>query len=143
MDRILKPMWPQHFQQHIFDVKGLPPPLQLTSGNDLGGIEQSLRAYCAAYSVDMPRWAVDWHHTYQPVFRLIPLEGTTYLPMQLMAVFRALRYNNFFKAISFRGVDLSSLVSKRDYLPGDESIVQTSINGKKSFGFFVVCIYLG
>ncbi|CAG9971837.1 unnamed protein product [Clonostachys byssicola] len=131
MDRILKPMWPQHFQQHIFDIRGLPPPLQLTSGNDLGGIEQSLRAYCAAYGVSMPQWSVNWDHGSQPVFRLIPLKGETYTPLQLMAVFRSLRYNGYFKSISFKDVDLSSLAGKIDQSQGNDAIVHTSINGYK------------
>lgn len=128
-DRILKPMWPQHFQQTLFDIKGLPPPLQLTSGNDLGGVERSLDAYCAAFHVDMPLWTVDWHTSSQPAFRLLPLEGLQYSPLQLMAVFRALRYNSFFKAISFRDVDLSPLSSRKDSSTYGEGVVHTSLNG--------------
>lgn len=128
-DRILKPMWPQHFQQTLFDIKGLPPPLQLTSGNDLGGVERSLDAYCAAFHVDVPLWTVDWHTSSQPAFRLLPLEGSQYSPLQLMAVFRALRYNSFFKAISFRNVDLSPLSSRKDYSTYGEGVVYTSLNG--------------
>lgn len=130
MDRILKPMWPQQFQQITFDIKGLPAPLQLTSGNDLGGIEQSLHAYCVAFHADMPQWTIEWHTPSQPTFRLLPLEAQQYSPMQLMAVFRALRYNSFFKAISFRDVDLSALVRKKDYSQYRDSVVQTSLNGK-------------
>lgn len=132
MDRILKPMWPQQFQQIIFDIKGLPAPLQLTSGNDLGGVEQSLHANCVALHVDMPRWTIEWHAQRQPTFRLLPLEGSQYSPMQLMAVFRALRYNSFFKAISFRDVDLSSLARKKDFSHYGDSVVHTSLNGKTS-----------
>lgn len=129
VDRILKPMWPQHFQQIVFDIKGLPPPLQLTSGNDLGGVERSLAAYCAAFHVDMPRWTVDWQASSQPAFRLLPLEDAQYSPLQLMAVFRALRYNSFFKAISFRDVDLSPLAGRKDYSPFGEGVVCASLNG--------------
>lgn len=130
MDRILKPMWPQQFQQIIFDIKGLPAPLQLTSGNDLGGVEQSLHAYCVAFHVDMPHWTIEWHTSSQPAFRLLPLDGQQYSPTQLIAVFRALRYNSFFKAISFRDVDLSPLVRKKDYSQYGDSVVHTSLNGK-------------
>lgn len=130
MDRILKPMWPQHFQQIIFDIKGLPAPLQLTSGNDLGGVEQSLQAYCTAFHVDIPLWTVEWNTPYQPAFRLISIEGCTYSPLQLIAVFRALRYNTYFRAISFRDVDLSSLAGKKDPSPYGEGVVYTSLNGK-------------
>jgi len=131
VDRILKPMWPQHFQQSIFDIKGLPPPLQLTSGNDLGGIERSLQAYCAAFHTSMPHWTVEWYTSSQPVFRLMQSENSPYSPAQLMAVFRALRYNSFFKGISFRDVDLSPLAARKDYSPYGEGVVYTSLNGCK------------
>jgi hypothetical protein len=124
-------MWPQHFQQSIFDIKGLPPPLQLTSGNDLGGIERSLQAYCVAYHTTMPQWTVEWYTPSQPVFRLLQSDGSPYSPAQLMAVFRALRYNSFFKGISFRDVDLSSLAARKDYSPYGEGVVYTSLNGTR------------
>ncbi|PHH91376.1 hypothetical protein CDD83_684 [Cordyceps sp. RAO-2017] len=128
-DRILKPMWPQHFQQVIFDIKGLPPPLQLTSGNDLGGLRRSLQAYCAAYQVRVPEWTIEWNTPPQPAFRLLPVEGEPYSPLQLLAVFRALRYNSFFKAISFRDVDLSPLTGKNDHSQYGDAVAYRSLNG--------------
>ncbi|CAM1505561.1 Fc.00g111980.m01.CDS01 [Cosmosporella sp. VM-42] len=129
VDRELKPMWPQHFQQAIFDIKGLPPPLQLTSGNDLGGLERSLKAYCAAFRVQVPRWTIEWNKPSQPAFRLLPSDGPQYLQLQLLAVFRALRYNSFFKALSFRDVDLSALAGKKDYSHYGDAILYTSLTG--------------
>ncbi|KAF4124125.1 Leucine rich repeat protein [Geosmithia morbida] len=146
-DRLVKPMWPQQLQQSVFEIKGLPAPLQLTAGCDLGGIGRSLQAHCAAYHVDVPLWTVDWHASYQPEFRLLPLlvddtasissssssstVAVPYSSMQLMAVFRALRFNNFFRAISFRDVDLSALAGKRDNSPYGEGVVYSSLNGCK------------
>lgn len=129
-DRELKPMWPQHLQHSIFDVKGLPPPLQLTSGNDLGGLERSLKAYCTAFRVQVPQWTIEWNTPSQPAFRLLPCEGSQYLPLQLLAVFRALRYNSFFKALSFRDVDLSALVGKKDYSHYGDAVMYTSLTGE-------------
>ncbi|KJZ78965.1 hypothetical protein HIM_01738 [Hirsutella minnesotensis 3608] len=128
-DRILKPMWPQHFQQVIFDIKGLPPPLQLTSGNDLGGLRRSLRAYCAAYHVSVPEWKIEWNNVPQPAFRLLPPKGEAYTSLQLLAVFRALRYNSFFKAISFRDIDLSPLAKNHDYTQYGDVVAYRSLNG--------------
>ncbi|RDA86709.1 hypothetical protein CP532_4222, partial [Ophiocordyceps camponoti-leonardi (nom. inval.)] len=128
-DRILKPMWPQHFQQVIFDIRGLPPPLQLTSGNDLGGLKRSLQAYCAAYQVRVPEWKIEWNTAPQPAFRLLPPTGEKYSSLQLLAVFRALRYNSFFKAISFRGVDLSPLAGKVDHSQYGDAVAYRSLNG--------------
>ena len=129
VDRNLKPMWPQHFQQAIFDVRGLPPPLQLTSGNDLGGLDKSLEAYCSAYQVRVPNWTIEWSPAPQPVFRLLPSEGAPYTAMQLLAVFRALRYNSFFKAISLKGVDLTQLIGKHDSSQYGDSVAYRSLNG--------------
>lgn len=131
LDRELKPMWPQHLQQDIFDVKGLPPPLQLTSGNDLGGLKRSLHAYCAAFHVQVPRWNIEWDAQSQATFRLLPSRGSAYSPLQLLAVFRALRYNSYFKALSFRDVDLSSLTGKHDYSQYGDAIVYNSLNGRR------------
>ncbi|KAG5984302.1 hypothetical protein E4U55_005365 [Claviceps digitariae] len=128
-DRNLKPMWPQHFQQVIFDIKGLPPPLQLTSGNDLGGLKRSLEAYCAAFHVPAPNWTIDWSPPFQPAFRLLPPDGKIYAPLQLLAVFRALRYNSFFKAISFRGIDLTPLAGRNDRAQYGDSLAYKSLNG--------------
>ncbi|KND95287.1 hypothetical protein TOPH_00485 [Tolypocladium ophioglossoides CBS 100239] len=127
-DRNLKPMWPQYFQQLIFEVKGLPPPLQLTSGNDLGGLEKSLQAYCAAYHVQVPRWKIEWNTPPRPAFRLLPPDSAAYSPLQLLAVFRALRYNGFFKAISFRDVDLSPLTGKNDYSQYGDVVAYRSLS---------------
>ncbi|KAI5465786.1 hypothetical protein BGZ63DRAFT_348023 [Mariannaea sp. PMI_226] len=131
LDRELKPMWPQHLQQDIFDVKGLPPPLQLTSGNDLGGLKRSLHAYCAAFHTQVPRWNIEWDAQSQATFRLLPSRSTPYSPLQLLAVFRALRYNSYFKALSFRDVDLTSLIGKHDYSQYGDAIVFNSLNGRR------------
>jgi hypothetical protein len=135
-DRIIKPMWRQHLQQIIFDIKGLPPPLQLTTGNDLGGIERSLQAYCVAYQVQAPRWTVEWNASAQATFRLLRSEGAPYSPLQLLAVFRALRYNSFFKALSFADVDLTSLSGKMDFSQYGDCVVFTSLNGKVVWQIF-------
>ncbi|GFP53990.1 hypothetical protein TASIC1_0003036800 [Trichoderma asperellum] len=118
IDRVLKPMWPQNLQHAIFEIRGLPAPLQLTSGNDLGGLEMSLQAYCVAFNVQIPAWTIEWPTPSEPAFRLLASDELEYSPLQLLAVFRALRYNSFFKAVSFRDVALTSLANKSDYSQG-------------------------
>ena len=122
-------MWPQHFQQVIFDIKGLPTLLHLTSGNDLGGLERSLQAHCTAFNAEVPRWTIEWNASSQATFRLLPSQGSPYSPPQLLACFRALRYNSFFKAISLRDVDLSALTGKKDYSQYGDTVVYTSLTG--------------
>ncbi|KAL7937679.1 hypothetical protein V8C35DRAFT_185909 [Trichoderma chlorosporum] len=129
IDRVLKPMWPQNLQHAIFEIKGLPAPLQLTSGNDLGGLEMSLQAYCVAFGVQIPSWTIEWYTPSEPAFRLLASDDSEYSPLQLLAVFRALRYNSFFKALSFRDVDLSSLANRSDYSQLGDAVVYTSLSG--------------
>lgn len=131
IDRVLKPMWPQNLQHAIFDIKGLPSPLQLTSGNDLGGLEMSLHAYCVAFNVQIPAWTIEWLTPSEPTFRLLASDEWEYTPLQLLAVFRALRYNSFFKALSFRDVSLTSLANKSDYSQYGDTVVYTSLSGIK------------
>lgn len=114
VDRIIKPMWPQNLQQILFEVKGLPPPLTLSSGDDHGGLVRSLRAYCCAFSVPLPLWTIGWGTGSTATFRLLPSGSSPYTALQILAVFRALRYNTYFKAVSFRDVDLSALSHKHE-----------------------------
>jgi hypothetical protein len=120
-------MWPQALQQSLFDIKGLPPPLTLTSGNDLGGLERSLQAYCAAFGIQQPHWTVEWPTASMATFRLLPLDRSPYSALQLLAVFRALRYNNYFKALSFRNVNLLPLADKHDSV--EDNIAYSSKTG--------------
>lgn len=129
IDRVLKPMWPQNLQHAIFEIKGLPAPLQLTSGNDLGGLEMSLQAYCVAFNVQIPTWTIEWLTPSEPTFRLLASDESEYSPLQLLAVFRALRYNSFFKALSFRDVALTSLANKSDFSQYGDTVVYTSLSG--------------
>ncbi|KAK6448245.1 hypothetical protein FP744_10004495 [Trichoderma asperellum] len=131
IDRVLKPMWPQNLQHAIFEIRGLPAPLQLTSGNDLGGLEMSLQAYCVAFNVQIPAWTIEWPTPSEPAFRLLASDELEYSPLQLLAVFRALRYNSFFKAVSFRDVALTSLANKSDYSQYGDTVVYTSLSGVK------------
>lgn len=131
-------MWPQNLQHAIFEIKGLPPPLQLTSGNDLGGLEMSLQAYCVAFNVQIPAWTIEWLTPSEPTFRLLTSDEWEYTPLQLLAVFRALRYNSFFKALSFRDVSLTSLANKSDYSQYGDTVVYTSLSGIYKFLVLII-----
>jgi len=132
-DRYLKPAWPQHLQAHTFDIKGLSSQLQLPQGEDMGGLKRTLSAYCAAYDVDPPSWHVNWRAKFAPQFRMAALDPAK-MPMwrgQLMAVFRALRYNDYFKSLNFKDVDMTCLWRKRD-AESEDSIVDVSRTGKET-----------
>ncbi|EFX02749.1 leucine rich repeat domain containing protein [Grosmannia clavigera kw1407] len=115
-DKFLKPAWPTPWQtQEVFHVKGLPIYQQIAAGEDFGGFQRTLTAFCAGYRCDPVDWEISWRTTVSPEFRVLPSsKGVKYTDLQLLAVLRALRYNDYFKAISFRDVDLSSLLDRYD-----------------------------
>lgn len=120
-DRNLKPAWPQHLQKMIFDIKGGSIPAYPPPGEDLGSLKRTLEAYCAAFNCNSVRWEVNWktpEPRYAPELRILPAENPEgYSDLQLLAIFRALRFNDFFKSLSFRDVDFSPLWNRRD-VPG-------------------------
>ncbi|ROT38518.1 RNI-like protein [Sodiomyces alkalinus F11] len=132
-DRIVKPAWPQHLQHDIFKVQGLTPQLYLPLGEDFGGFRRTLEAYCATYGCESPEWTVSWKcqkQEYNPEFRLVrPRVAGGYTRFQLLAVFKALRYNDYFQSLSFRGVDFRPLCGWFDSPRFSDSVADVSRNG--------------
>ncbi|KAK0710971.1 hypothetical protein B0H67DRAFT_492783 [Lasiosphaeris hirsuta] len=110
-DCFLKPVWPQMWQMaEIFHVKGLKEPHYLVPREDFGSVRRTLDAYVAAYRCDPVVWEINWKTKFPPEFRVLPAkDGSRYSPLQLLAVMRALRYNDYFNSLSFRDVDLGVL----------------------------------
>ncbi|KAK4143685.1 uncharacterized protein C8A04DRAFT_12178 [Dichotomopilus funicola] len=115
-DRFLKPAWPQLWQtREVFRVSGLKEPQYLVPKEDFGSFKRTLDAYLAAYHCRDVEWEINWKTQFAPEFRLLPgKKGTPYTILQLLAVLRALRYNDYFTSLSFRDVDLSVLHGLRD-----------------------------
>ncbi|KAL0930892.1 leucine rich repeat protein [Colletotrichum truncatum] len=132
-DRAVKPAWPQHMQRDIFDIRGLTAQLLLPSGQDFGGLKRTLEAYCATFRCPPPEWTVNWkceRREHCPEFRLLPSkEPSGYTALQLLAVFKSLRYNDYFKALSFRDVDLAPLCGLTDHPGFEESVADVSRDG--------------
>ncbi|KAF6843269.1 leucine rich repeat protein [Colletotrichum musicola] len=131
-DRAVKPAWPQHMQRDIFDIRGLTAQLLLPSGQDFGGLKRTLEAYCATFRVQPPEWTVNWkceRREHCPEFRLLPSKDGSYTALQLLAVFKSLRYNDYFKALSFRDVDLAPLCGVTDHPGFEESVADVSRDG--------------
>lgn len=94
----------------VFRISGLREPQYVIDREDYGGIKRTLDAYLAAYRSHPVEWEINWRTKYAPEFRLLPSkDGKSYAPMQLLAVMRALRYNDYFISLSFRDIDLSVL----------------------------------
>ncbi|KAL2019532.1 hypothetical protein VTK56DRAFT_9566 [Thermocarpiscus australiensis] len=109
-DRFLKPVWPQLWQSmELFHVTGLKEPQYLVPRDDFGSVKRTLDAYLAAYRCNPVDWEINWKTRFAPEFRLLPPKHGSYSPLQLLAVLRALRYNDYFNSLSFRDVDLSVL----------------------------------
>lgn len=73
--------------------------------------DRTLIAYCAAYGVDTSRicYTVDYQCEDAPCFLLVPRSNHAYSVLELLAVFKSLRYNESFTSISFAGIDLNPL----------------------------------
>ncbi|KAL1838019.1 hypothetical protein VTJ49DRAFT_3142 [Mycothermus thermophilus] len=126
-DRYLKPAWPQMWQtREVFHVSGLQEAQYLVAKEDYGSFQRTLEAYLAAYQCDIVDWEINWRTPYAPEFRLLPARRGPYTPRQLLAVLRALRYNDYFASLSFRGVDLSVLWGLKDTSSGNPPYLSRS-----------------
>ncbi|KAH6664331.1 hypothetical protein F5X68DRAFT_161001 [Plectosphaerella plurivora] len=132
-DRAVKPAWPQQLQRDIFDIRGLTSQLHLPEGQDFGGLKRTLEAYCASYNCQPPKWTVSWkceRRDHNPEFRLLPSSSTAgYGKYQLLAVLKALRYNDYFRSLSFKDVDFSPLSGWYDLSQYSDSVADVSRNG--------------
>lgn len=93
------------------------PPVDLDE--DYGCFDRTLVAYSASYDIDTSnfRYTIDHECEDAPCFRLLrPASRKTsrYSALELIAVMRALRYNEFFRSISFRSINLDALQGLRD-----------------------------
>lgn len=108
-DRFLRPLWPLTWHTfEVFHISGLKDPQYLTSKEDFGSVKRTLDAYLSAYNCGPVEWEINWKTRFAPEFRLLPVKPD-YTARQLLAVLRALRYNDYFNSLSFRDVDLSVL----------------------------------
>lgn len=139
-DRFLKPIWPQTWQTaEIFKVTGLREPQYLVPREDFGSVRRTIDAYTAAYTNEEKsthrnpplEWEINWKTKFPPEFRLLPAkDGSRYSALQLLAVLRALRYNDYFTSLSFRGVDLGPLWGLHDqYAMNNGSVAYLSRTG--------------
>jgi hypothetical protein len=113
-------------------------PLVVPSGDDVGDFDQTLIAYCMGYDLNPAniRYTVDYYVEDAPEFRLLsPAETASYSVLELLAVLRALRYNEAFHAISFAGINLGALHNLRDRY-GTDHVTWTSRSGIDVIQYF-------
>ncbi|KAK2748093.1 hypothetical protein FQN57_001216 [Myotisia sp. PD_48] len=131
----LRPEWihqPFSFNvPNVVQMQVMPP---VTIEEDHGCFDRTLIAYCAAYNVDTSkiRYTVDYNCEDAPCFQLLPREGSTdgrgYLALELLAVMRALRYNESFATISFARISLDVLHDTFDPYGPDYDTLRTRSN---------------
>lgn len=115
-DTVIKPAWPLWTRRETFFVDGESDQIHLPVGEDLGGFKRTLEAFLEGYYSAPVNWKVNWTGVRcPPEFRLLPpTKKPQYTAHQLLAVFRALRFNDFFKSLSFAGIDFTPLVGVND-----------------------------
>ena len=116
----LRPEWlEQPFTWNVpqsLDDELLPVP---ADEEDYHGFDRTLTAYCSAYELDTSRIRYTVNHDCEdaPMFVLLPPSDSRrprYTLLELLAIMRALRYNQSFGSISFRNVKLDILHGQRD-----------------------------
>ena len=116
----LRPEWPeQPFTWNAAEIvhkyeESLPIP---ASDEPYQALNRTLAAYCAAYDLDATRFRYTDSYDCEdaPAFILQPpADGRKYSMLELLAILRALRYNESFGTLSFQDIDLSDLQRLRD-----------------------------
>ncbi|EAW08650.1 uncharacterized protein ACLA_095830 [Aspergillus clavatus NRRL 1] len=130
----LRPLWLRQPFDFIvprgLDHESNFPPVGLSE--DYGCFDRTLVAYSASYDIDTSniRYTIDMQCDDAPCFRLLPPASPhrqKYSALELIAVFRALRYNEFFRSISFNGVSLDALSGVRDFHGQDKDASSTRL----------------
>ncbi|KAI9811000.1 MAG: hypothetical protein M1827_005732 [Pycnora praestabilis] len=103
------------------------------SEEDHKSFDRTLIAYCAAYEIDTfnIRYTINYEVEDAPRFELLPpanIRRPKYSILELLALLRALRYNESFSSISFHGIDLDVLHGLRDHY-GIDHVPWTSRSG--------------
>ncbi|KAI1090857.1 RNI-like protein [Rostrohypoxylon terebratum] len=133
-DTYLKPTWPLWTRREVFFIDGEAPQMPLPNGEDYCGFRTTLGAFIEGYCCAPVNWTVEWKNVrHAPQFTLLaPTDQPSYTEYQLLAVFRALRFNDFFKSLSFNNIDFSSLAGVFDNASRLESTIWLSRTGKRS-----------
>ncbi|KAI0416259.1 hypothetical protein F5X98DRAFT_189641 [Xylaria grammica] len=133
-DTYLKPAWPLWTRRGVFLMYDDTQQIPLPNGEDYSGFGMTLDAFIAGYHCQPVEWSIKWKDVrHSPQFCLLQPRGQSwYTAHQLIAVFRAIRFNEFFKSISFRNIDFSSLSNTFDNSQRLESTIWLSRTGKRS-----------
>ncbi|KAL4782265.1 hypothetical protein BJX76DRAFT_292908 [Aspergillus varians] len=128
----LRPLWlkqPYDFivPRDLNNENNFPP---VCLDEDYGCFDRTLVAYCASYDIDTSniRYTIDTQCDDAPCFKLLRPASphrSKYTALELIALMRTLRYNEWFRSISFSGVSLDAIQSIRDLNGNDKDALLT------------------
>lgn len=133
----LKPLW----LDATYNYRGprcIVDPPDVRNDGDLNCFDRTLVAYMVAYGCNPTKvqYSVDYYAADGAEFRLCaPRVGVNYNALELLAIFRAVRYNEIFRSVSFRGVSLHALHTVYDG-NGYEHVAFTTRGGLDLTGYF-------
>lgn len=101
------------------EVEDLLPPPAESEVEEQSCLDRTLIAYCVAYGVNPTnvRYTINYNCEDGPRFELLPPgdpRRPNYGPLELLAIMRALRYNESFGSLSFANIPLDSLNGLHD-----------------------------
>lgn len=132
VDHFLRPEWEP--RPYIFLVpEAVKEQIVATSATqkiDETSLDRTICAYCIAYNVppNLIRYQVTYPTDDWPRFQLLPPDNPrrpVYGPLELLAVMRALRYNESYGTISFAGIQLDVLNELYDRFGADHVCTRT------------------
>lgn len=134
----LRPLWtclPYEFvaPSKLRDENSFAP---ISLDEDYGCLDRTLVAFSASYDIDTSniRYTIDMQCDDAPCFKLLlpaSPKRKRYTALELVAVMRALRYNEAFCSISFAGVSLDAIQGIRD--PGSDLGAHLTRDGAKVY----------
>ena len=131
----LRPQWaeapltwnvPNSLDDQIWDIPD--------SGEPYECYDRTLAAYCRAYGIDASKILYQVHDRCEDalVFQLLPPgdpQRTKYTTLELLAIFRSLRYNESFTTLSFNSISLDALHAAKDRF-GEDHVPWTTKFGQ-------------
>jgi hypothetical protein len=132
-DSLIRPHWPDSWRYGVVfrvnDLSDHAPPFSALNASALPehlSFNRTLDSYLLAYGCSPVQWECTWHGWITPEFRLLPQrDGRAHTALQLGAVLRALRYQTFFRSISFHNVDISPLSAMKGDLRANAWTIHT------------------
>lgn len=139
-DVYLRPLWTS--KPHTVVIPGhddYDEVERIAQDDDLSCFDRTLMAFCAAYGVNSGavRYAINETVEDSPRLELLRKEtGDDYLPLELLAILKTLRFNESFRSISVAGLNFDSLNGVQDRDEKGDQYTDPSENEELSAALF-------